>query len=165
MNLGVDVELTHSCYDPGDQGRPCGDCDSCLLRQKGFEEAGFVDPLIGPCENRRDILLHSRRRVSRRRSFGICPHIGLQFALRLVRHALYFLAARRRGTMPVERIVAAVSRHHGVAQAHGHTGGEPMIAPRNRRAYRSGCGKSGKHITIETAGTVVRARGLRFNEH
>jgi 7-cyano-7-deazaguanine synthase len=46
INLGLDVALTHSCYDPGADGRPCGRCDSCLLRQKGFEEAGFSDPLL-----------------------------------------------------------------------------------------------------------------------
>jgi len=44
--LGVDFSLTHSCYDPGADGRPCGQCDSCLLRRKGFEEAGIVDPLL-----------------------------------------------------------------------------------------------------------------------
>jgi 7-cyano-7-deazaguanine synthase len=43
--LGVDTGLTHSCYDPGENGRPCGACDSCLLRRKGFEEAGVSDPL------------------------------------------------------------------------------------------------------------------------
>src|ERR1700722_14012994 len=37
--LGLDFSLTHSCYDPDAQGRPCGQCDSCLLRRKGFEEA------------------------------------------------------------------------------------------------------------------------------
>jgi 7-cyano-7-deazaguanine synthase len=41
--LGVDFGLTHSCYDPDAQGRPCGQCDSCLLRRKGFEEAGIAD--------------------------------------------------------------------------------------------------------------------------
>jgi 7-cyano-7-deazaguanine synthase len=41
--LGVDFSLTHSCYDPDPQGRPCGQCDSCLLRRKGFEEAGIED--------------------------------------------------------------------------------------------------------------------------
>jgi 7-cyano-7-deazaguanine synthase len=44
--LGLDFRLTHSCYDPGPDGRPCGACDSCLLRRKGFEEAGIVDPLL-----------------------------------------------------------------------------------------------------------------------
>jgi 7-cyano-7-deazaguanine synthase len=43
--LGLDFRLTHSCYDPDASGRPCGACDSCILRQKGFEEAGLVDPL------------------------------------------------------------------------------------------------------------------------
>jgi 7-cyano-7-deazaguanine synthase len=44
--LGVDFRLTHSCYDPDLDGSPCGACDSCLLRQKGFEEAGLADPLL-----------------------------------------------------------------------------------------------------------------------
>jgi 7-cyano-7-deazaguanine synthase len=44
--LGVDFRLTHSCYDPDPDGRPCGACDSCLLRRKGFEEAGVVDTLL-----------------------------------------------------------------------------------------------------------------------
>jgi 7-cyano-7-deazaguanine synthase len=43
--LGLDFRLTHSCYDPGDAGRPCGLCDSCVLRKKGFAEAGLTDPL------------------------------------------------------------------------------------------------------------------------
>ena len=43
--LGVDYALTSSCYDPGPDGRPCGACDSCLLREKGFREAGIIDPL------------------------------------------------------------------------------------------------------------------------
>jgi len=43
-DLGVDYSLTHSCYDPDAQGRACGHCDSCLLRRKGFEEAGVPDP-------------------------------------------------------------------------------------------------------------------------
>jgi 7-cyano-7-deazaguanine synthase len=41
--LGVPFGLTHSCYDPGPGGRPCGNCDACLLRRKGFEEAGIED--------------------------------------------------------------------------------------------------------------------------
>jgi 7-cyano-7-deazaguanine synthase len=45
MELGVDYSLTHSCYDPDPAGRPCGECDSCRLRRKGFEEAGLRDPL------------------------------------------------------------------------------------------------------------------------
>lgn len=45
LRLGVDYAETSSCYDPGDDGRPCGACDSCLLRAKGFAEAGVKDPL------------------------------------------------------------------------------------------------------------------------
>ena len=41
--LGVNFSLTHSCYDPDAKGRPCGQCDACLLRRKGFEEAGIED--------------------------------------------------------------------------------------------------------------------------
>ena len=44
--LGLDYGLTHSCYDPTADGRPCGHCDSCVLRAKGFVEAGVVDPLM-----------------------------------------------------------------------------------------------------------------------
>lgn len=44
VSMGVDYSLTHSCYDPDDQGRACGRCDACLLRMKGFEEAGIADP-------------------------------------------------------------------------------------------------------------------------
>jgi 7-cyano-7-deazaguanine synthase len=42
-DLGVPFALTHSCYDPDAAGRPCGQCDACLLRRKGFEEAGLAD--------------------------------------------------------------------------------------------------------------------------
>ena len=42
---GVDLKLTHSCYDPAPNGRPCGHCDACILRRKGFEEAGIIDPV------------------------------------------------------------------------------------------------------------------------
>jgi 7-cyano-7-deazaguanine synthase len=45
LELGVDLSLTWSCYDPRPDGRPCGECDSCVLREKGFREAGVDDPL------------------------------------------------------------------------------------------------------------------------
>jgi 7-cyano-7-deazaguanine synthase len=44
--LGLDYGLTHSCYDPLPDGRPCARCDSCVLRAKGFAEAGLRDPLV-----------------------------------------------------------------------------------------------------------------------
>ena len=47
-DVGVDFSLTHSCYDPSPEGQPCGQCDSCLLRRRGFELAGLVDPLQYP---------------------------------------------------------------------------------------------------------------------
>lgn len=45
LALGVDYSLTSSCYDPGPAGQPCGHCDSCLLRAKGFAEVGAPDPV------------------------------------------------------------------------------------------------------------------------
>lgn len=50
LALGVDFGLTHSCYDPLPEGHPCGACDACLLRRKGFAAAGAVDPLPYPAE-------------------------------------------------------------------------------------------------------------------
>ncbi|MHC5115209.1 MAG: 7-cyano-7-deazaguanine synthase QueC [Planctomycetota bacterium] len=46
VELGVDYGLTHSCYDPADDGTPCGACDSCTLRAAGFREAGVDDPAL-----------------------------------------------------------------------------------------------------------------------
>jgi 7-cyano-7-deazaguanine synthase len=46
LELGVDYGLTHSCYDPLPDGRPCGRCDSCVLRARGFAEAGVQDPAL-----------------------------------------------------------------------------------------------------------------------
>ena len=48
LTLGLDYGLTHSCYDPAPDGRPCGRCDSCLLRARGFREAGVADPVLQP---------------------------------------------------------------------------------------------------------------------
>jgi 7-cyano-7-deazaguanine synthase len=44
LALGLDYALTHSCYDPDTHGRPCGRCDSCLIRAQGFATAGVADP-------------------------------------------------------------------------------------------------------------------------
>ncbi|MDY0039650.1 MAG: 7-cyano-7-deazaguanine synthase QueC [Desulforhabdus sp.] len=50
--LGIDYSITHSCYDPDEQGRACGSCDSCLLRKKGFAEAGLPDPTVYAANHR-----------------------------------------------------------------------------------------------------------------
>ena len=46
VELGLDYGLTHSCYDPPASGQPCGRCDSCVLRARGFAQAGVPDPLL-----------------------------------------------------------------------------------------------------------------------
>ena len=46
LELGGDYAMTHSCYNPGEEGKSCGVCDSCQLRLKGFQEAGVEDPII-----------------------------------------------------------------------------------------------------------------------
>lgn len=46
LSLGLDYGLTHSCYDPRPDGSPCGHCDSCVLRARGFADAGVGDPLL-----------------------------------------------------------------------------------------------------------------------
>jgi 7-cyano-7-deazaguanine synthase len=46
VSLGVDYSMTHSCYDPDEGGRACGHCDSCIIRRRGFEEAGVPDPTV-----------------------------------------------------------------------------------------------------------------------
>ena len=46
VDLGLDYGLTHSCYDPAPDGHPCGRCDSCRLRARGFNEAGVADPVL-----------------------------------------------------------------------------------------------------------------------
>jgi 7-cyano-7-deazaguanine synthase len=52
LALGVEYSLTHSCYDPDAAGSACGTCDSCLLRRRGFEELGMVDPALSPAPER-----------------------------------------------------------------------------------------------------------------
>jgi 7-cyano-7-deazaguanine synthase len=47
VELGLDYGLTHSCYDPDREGRPCGRCDSCVIRAAGFALAGIPDPVLG----------------------------------------------------------------------------------------------------------------------
>lgn len=46
LELNVDYSMTHSCYDPPPEGRPCGQCDSCLIRSKAFAELGMEDPVL-----------------------------------------------------------------------------------------------------------------------
>ncbi|MDE2422754.1 MAG: 7-cyano-7-deazaguanine synthase QueC [Betaproteobacteria bacterium] len=46
LSLGVDYSLTTSCYDPNESGQPCGQCDACILRNKGFAELNMIDPLL-----------------------------------------------------------------------------------------------------------------------
>jgi len=46
VSLGLDYSMTHSCYDPDPEGWACGHCDSCLIRRRGFEEAGVADPTV-----------------------------------------------------------------------------------------------------------------------
>ncbi|RME73821.1 MAG: 7-cyano-7-deazaguanine synthase QueC [Planctomycetota bacterium] len=46
LSLGVDYSLTHSCYSPNSEGKPCGECAACQLRKKGFKEAGLSDPAL-----------------------------------------------------------------------------------------------------------------------
>ncbi len=47
LELGVDYALTHSCYDPAEDGAPCGHCDACLIRIKAFASLGLTDPALG----------------------------------------------------------------------------------------------------------------------
>jgi 7-cyano-7-deazaguanine synthase len=46
LSLHAPIHLTHSCYDPTGEGRPCGHCDSCLIRQEGFRQVGLPDPAL-----------------------------------------------------------------------------------------------------------------------
>ena len=47
LELGVDYSLTHSCYDPTASGQACGRCDACILRRRGFQDLGVIDPALG----------------------------------------------------------------------------------------------------------------------
>lgn len=67
LHLGLDTSLTSSCYDPSRHGTPCGECDSCLLRERGFREAGQIDPLRGRKPGTR------KRERGRGRGRGIHP--------------------------------------------------------------------------------------------
>lgn len=53
ISLGVDYTDTHSCYDPSESGEACGECDSCVIRLKGFSEAGLKDPAIYKMVNKK----------------------------------------------------------------------------------------------------------------
>jgi 7-cyano-7-deazaguanine synthase len=53
ISLGVDYAHTHSCYDPSESGEACGQCDSCVIRLKGFREAGLKDPAIYKMVNKK----------------------------------------------------------------------------------------------------------------
>jgi 7-cyano-7-deazaguanine synthase len=46
LRLGVDYAITHSCYDPSEDGKACGQCDSCIIRRAGFRDAGVADPTV-----------------------------------------------------------------------------------------------------------------------
>ena len=84
LALGVDYGLTHSCYDPDADGRPCGTCDSCLLRQQGFAELGMEDPaLVGSARaddlpGQGDLLHPARRGRPGRAAGGVLPVLPLQ---------------------------------------------------------------------------------------
>ncbi len=62
VSLGVDYRLSNTCYDPLPEGEPCGSCDACILRQKGFYEAGYLDPL--PYTNRLQPVPTSAKQLS-----------------------------------------------------------------------------------------------------
>ena len=95
IELGVDYSLTSSCYDPSPSGEPCGQCDSCLLRQKGFRENGIDDPLrYRPVEDEAQA-----RAMPSKKSFTRCREkVRKRGALRSsagLRDAIYGRGARR----------------------------------------------------------------------
>ena len=154
--LSVPFELTHSCYDPDAAGRPCGACDSCLLRAKGFREAGDRrDPALNCTADhayRRNFLFRAGRRDAGGRAFGVCTHQRMQSALLVVRHALHVVASGRRrderGGDPRTR--RRVSRR----TARGDYRRRADDRARASSNSRSGLRERELHITIETAGTV-----------
>ena len=50
LELGVDFSLTRTCYDPGSDGAPCGRCDACILRARGFAQLGIADPAMAAAQ-------------------------------------------------------------------------------------------------------------------
>ena len=172
--LGVDYALTHTCYDPDEDGISCGRCDACQLRRKGFAEAGLRDPLpyrTEACRLRKsaDVIQNFMRIAEIFRSLqGEGRLTGVESVF--VRTSGCNLRCRFCDTrytswepegdyFSVEEVLAAVektarARSAGEADL-GHvvvTGGEPMLLP-ELVPLCAELRRRGMHITIETAGT------------
>ena len=153
MELGVDYGLTSSCYDPAPDGKPCGQCDSCFLRRKGFSENGIDDPLPYPgyagdrdelC-GQRDFLYAARRRRAGGTRGGVLPVCGMQFVvgarersgvgdLPVLRYAICWRGrARAEADLKLRKIWPRRLRRSGLgAEPEGTrfvvcTGGEPLL--------------------------------------
>ena len=165
VELGVPAAETHSCYDPGPQGEPCGRCDSCILRQKGFEEAGVTDetpvPIIQSSEDfpapERSGLMISEIFYSVQGE-GILSGVPSVFVrtsgcnLRCTWCDTPYASWKPEGTiMHYGAILSTVRRHW--ADYVVVTGGEPMIHAELADLTR-GLKGLGLHITVETAGTA-----------
>ena len=171
--LGVDYCLTHSCYDPDEDGISCGRCDACQLRRKGFAEAGLERSaavsgyVLAGCDSnrntfdahRRNLPIAARRRPSDRRRERLRAHQRLQSPLPLLRYALRLVDAGRRlpfgrgsrGGGGTDRPASGDGR----CRCCGHvvvTGGEPMLLP-DLVPLCAELRRRGMHVTIETAGT------------